>query len=42
MKDSKSNNKKDEYNSNNSEVDISNVSSVLNNSMITPTGNKKQ
>lgn len=42
MKDNKNNNnKKEEYNSNNSEVDVSNVS-VLNNSMITPTGNKKQ
>lgn len=42
MKDNKANNQKDDYNSNNSEVDGSNVSSILNNSMITPTGNKKQ
>lgn len=30
------------YNSNTSDVDISNLSSDLNKSMITPTGNKKQ
>jgi len=32
----------DNYNSNNSDIDMSNLSSVLNNSMITPSGNKKQ
>jgi len=30
------------YNTNNSDVDISNLSSDLNKSMITPAGNKKQ
>jgi hypothetical protein len=42
MKDNRANFKKDDYNSNNSEGDVSNISSILNNSMITPTGNKKQ
>ena len=34
--------KQENYKSNNSDVDVSNVSSILNNSMITPSRNKKQ
>ncbi len=42
MKDHKAQNQKDEFNSNNSDIEVSDVNSILNKSIITPTGNKKQ